>query len=708
MNLVKSLLGHLTYLKEHQLFKITIFILLAIVMYFVMLSNVKPEKLDLSLYSVAKKDVLSPITVEDKEETLKRQQAAMASVEDQYVLKNSYGIDRVNLISELFNSVMDVKEETSESELPRDEKVDLLFKDVPKELQENLPRNVFITLLNASQANLDTAKSTTITAVQQAMKETIRVGLEQEKKNEVVNEINQVNIDVEIRDAMATIAQYAIVANYFYDIQATEEKKQEALDSISPVNIRSGQVLVKEGQKIDREIFRQLKLVGLLDDETDSFIYIGLFLFVCLLTGLIAYFFKDVQSQSRSENTNLMIYSIIFTFTILIMKVISLFPSSIDFGVIVPIAMTSMLLKMLINERVAILTGVVFAVIGGIIFNIDLLSKFNYLIGTYLLFSSLAGVIFLNSPNRRSKILKAGFLISIINMITISALFMMQSGHFSGIEIGSYLLLAFSSGFISAVLTLGLVPVFEAGFGILSTMKLIELSNPNHPLLRKILIEAPGTYHHSIMVANLSDAASEAVGANGLLARVGSYYHDIGKTKRPHFFIENQMNIENPHDKVSPYISKKVIIAHPYDGSKLLKEYKIPQEIIDITEQHHGTSLVKYFYFKAKEASDTEVLESEFRYPGPKPQSKEAAIVAIADSVEAAVRSLKRPTPQKIEDMVRAIISDKLQDGQFNECDITLKELDLAAKTMCEMLKGIFHQRIEYPENQTNKKVKEA
>ena len=248
------------------------------------------------------------------------------------------------------------------------------------------------------------------------------------------------------------------------------------------------------------------------------------------------------------------------------------------------------------------------------------------------------------------------------------------------------------------------MPFFEAGFNILSTIRLIELSNPNHPLLKKILTETPGTYHHSVMVANLAESACEAIGANGLLARVGCYYHDVGKTKRPHFFIENQINNENPHDRLPPEASRDIIIAHAVDGAAELKKHKMPKEIVDIAEQHHGTTLLKYFYFKAKE-ENPETLESDFRYPGPKPQSKETVIIGLADSVEAAVRSMVNPTPDQIKTLVHNIVQDRLMDGQFNECDVTLKEIEIVKETFCETLNGIFHSRIEYPDFKQQKVI---
>ncbi|MCA9725368.1 MAG: HDIG domain-containing protein, partial [Kurthia sp.] len=230
----------------------------------------------------------------------------------------------------------------------------------------------------------------------------------------------------------------------------------------------------------------------------------------------------------------------------------------------------------------------------------------------------------------------------------------------------------------------------------ISSFRLIELSNPNHPLLKKILMEAPGTYHHSLMVANLAEAACEAIGANGLLARVGCYYHDIGKTRRPGFFVENQMNGLNPHDQLPPDASSDIIIAHVEDGVEILEKHKMPREIIDIAQQHHGTTLVKFFYYKAKELDD-QVEEEQFRYSGPKPQSKENAIICIADSVEAAVRSMKEPSAEKIRDLVHAIAQDKLMDGQLDECDLSIKELKIIEKVFCETLNGTFHSRIEYP-----------
>jgi len=250
-------------------------------------------------------------------------------------------------------------------------------------------------------------------------------------------------------------------------------------------------------------------------------------------------------------------------------------------------------------------------------------------------------------------------------------------------------------------LTNGAIPYLESAFGITSSVRLLELSNPGNSLLRRLQIEAPGTYHHSLLVGNLAEAAANAVGGDALLVRVAAYYHDIGKIKRPYFFIENQMG-DNPHDKIAPTLSTLILTSHVKDGVELAREQKLPQGITEIIEQHHGNSLCSFFYHKAVENNKNEnVTEEEFRYEGPKPQTKEAAMVMLADAVEAAVRSLQNRTSGRVEGIVRKIIKDKLMDGQLDECDLTLKDLDIIAAAFIRVLSGIFHNRIEYPDPQS-------
>ncbi|MEH7384070.1 HD family phosphohydrolase [Bacillus sp. JJ1521] len=732
MRKTTKLTNKLSVIKSKQYLHILIYILLAGIMFLVMFSNVKPEVLQLEVLHPSEQTIRSPLTIEDKIATKAKQDAAAKEVEDVFTLKSEYADNQVDLAISIFDSIEEtnnealdmynvkVKEWESRTEedrgeepkpLTASEKLQMLKTKLPQDLINRIPDDVLTALLTATRDQLSRAKDAVITAVNNVMNTRIPSSEVENAKNKVVEELQYSSVDTALRESMREMARFAIVQNVYYDVDATEEKRRQASEVVEPVKILQGQIIVEEGQLITRDIYRQLELLGMTSTNNPILPFIGLALIIVLvITALVYHFHNEMIPTDRHRNIYLLIFAIIFTITILLMKGISLFQQIdySDIGYIVPVAMGALLIKLLINEKVAILSSMIFAVCGSLIFNEGVTGTLNFTAGIYFLFGCLAGVLFLSKHNRRGKILQAGLFVALINIIVIFSIMLLQNGSYSSLDYGSSIIMAVLSGVIAAVLTIGLLPFFEAGFNILSTMKLIELSNPNHPLLRKILTEAPGTYHHSVMVANLSESACEAIGANGLLARVSSYYHDIGKTKRPHFFIENQMNIENPHDKIAPQLSKTIITAHATDGAETLRKYKMPKEIVDIAEQHHGTTLLKYFYHKAKQQSEREILESDFRYVGPKAQTKEASVIGIADSVEAAVRSLSNPTPQKIESLVNSIIADRLQDGQFDECDITLKELDIVAKTLCESLKGIFHSRIEYPAEATKQKVKEA
>jgi len=256
---------------------------------------------------------------------------------------------------------------------------------------------------------------------------------------------------------------------------------------------------------------------------------------------------------------------------------------------------------------------------------------------------------------------------------------------------------------------MGILPFLESTFNEVTVLKLLELSNPNSPLLKKLLMEAPGTYHHSILVANLAELAAEEVGANAVIARVGAYYHDVGKTERPYFFGENLMGMENPHNKISPNLSASVIISHVKDGLELARKHNLPRVIQEIIAQHHGNTLVKYFYYTMKNNSDNleDIKEDDYRYPGPIPSSKEAGIVMLADSTEAAVRSIKEPNKEKVDEMINNIINDKLATGQLNNCELTLKDLDKIRKCFMSSLNGMYHERVEYPKEKKKEDNKE-
>ncbi len=707
-------------------FRIILFLLLGVVLFLSLYSNVKPEKLNINLFSIAEQTIRSPITIEDKESTEAKKKDAEDQVTDIYVLNKKISQNRIDLVTSIFDSAIEVNKEIENEreveqndstslttdmngiKISEDEKLKRFKGKLTDDVTKNLPDSALTELLASSIDELTIARDLSITAINNVMSSRIPAQDVENAKKRVEEELKYTSLNSSLKNATTQLGRYAVIQNEFYDPEATEEMRKQAVENVKPVKILQGQIIVEEGQLINRDIFRQLGLVGVLDNERFIQPFIGLTFLIFLLLAALYYYFHTLDEKKELKHTHLIQYSLIFLLSILLMKVISLIDvlEYTDIVYIFPTAVGAMLIKILINENLAVLMTIITAILGSVIFNEGVSGSLHMTIGIYILCSGLAGIMFLSNNHHRSKIFIGGLFVAAVNVIVIFSLAFIQNNQYDVKEISITVIIALMSGILSAVLTIGLLPFFEAGFGILSSMSLIELSNPNHPLLKKILTEAPGTYHHSIMVANLAESACEAIGANGLLARVGCYYHDIGKTIRPKFFIENQMNIENPHDRLPPEASKNIIMDHVTDGAELLRKHRLPKEIIDIAEQHHGTTLLKYFYYKVKQ-SGAEVTEEEYRYPGPKAQTKESAIVGIADSVEAAVRSMSQPTPEQIEELVRKIISDRLQDNQFNECDLTLKELDKVANTLCESLKGIFHSRIEYPE-MTEQKVKHA
>ncbi|QDP40644.1 HD family phosphohydrolase [Radiobacillus deserti] len=708
-NKVQVILSFLN--KQRNMFSIGLPILvLGIFCLLMTLSNVFTETYDIERFSTAKETVRSPVTIENVEETERRTREAVQAVEDRYDISSEITQERVQYVNELFDAIhkLENSDEKAEDKIPKTipEKAQYISQILTPELSEAMSQESIVALLNASESERSIAKELLTTSLYDVLNAGVRTENLESAVSNLKQSLRYSSLNQDVKEALYELSSFAVVENSFFDVETTMEAQKQAASNVEPVMIRAGEIIVREGQTITNEIYEKLDLVGLLNNERNIFPVIGLFLLISLICATISY---ELHTYSKSNNLNpgkILAIVIIIIFMVSVMKVISIYNTSMyQFFLLVPAATGAMLIKVLLNERVAIVLSALFALLGSLIFNGEIPGAFNVEAGTYMFFSQFAGSILIQNLQDKSAILKAAIGITLVNEIVI-LLFLFLT--FESVTIPEVLIhggFGIASAFLSVILTIGMIPYFEAGLGILSESKLLTLANPNHPLLRKILTEAPGTYHHSVMVANLSETACEAIGANGLLARVASYYHDLGKTERPHYFIENQMGIQNPHDLLEPIQSAEIIIRHPYDGAMLLKKHKIPKEIVDIAEQHHGTTLLKYFYYKAKDKY-LDVKEDAYRYAGPKPQTKEAAVICICDSVEAAVRSLQEPTMEKIEEIVYSIIKDRLNDGQLNECPITINELHVIRRTICETLAGIFHSRIQYPTKQ--EKIKEA
>lgn len=673
------------------------------------MNNVFTETYDIERFDRAKETIRSPITIENEAETERKLRETVLSVSDRYTIVEEITTEQIKYIEEIFDAVDNLtnaneskqkensEDDTSNEPLTTTEMFYQLQEILSTEITDKVEELVFMQLIRLEEEDREKGKKLFIDAVKKILNNGVRIENIQSAKEELNATIKYSTLDDDVKDVLYQLVDFAIVENSFFDVEKTLEARNEAASNVEPVIIRSGDIIVREGQIITNEIYEELKLVGVLDNNKKLLPGIGLAIFILFLMGFIAYELNRLYKREQLDKRKIVSIIIISIIVATLMKVVSWFTDDLNhLYLLVPITTGVLLIKLLLFERISIIFAIVFSILGSIIFNGEIPGTLNLEAGLYFLFFQLAGIIFLTNVRDRVTIVKTAFAMAIINVMTI-VMFILLS--FEKFELITFLIQsAFGVGaaILAAILTIGILPFFETALGILSDNKLLSLANPNQPLMRKILTEAPGTYHHSVMVANLSETACEAIGANGLLARVGSYYHDIGKTLKPHYFIENQVAIRNPHEFLEPEDSAEIIIGHVTEGARLLREHNLPQEIIDIALQHHGTSLVEYFYHLAKE-KNPDVDEFDFRYPGPKPQTKEAGIISICDAAEAAVRSLDEPSPEKIDEIVKAIVHHKLLDGQLDETPLTLEEIETIRLTVCEALKGIFHTRIQYP-----------
>ncbi len=495
--------------------------------------------------------------------------------------------------------------------------------------------------------------------------------------------------------------------NLFFDPEATEVRKKTAINDIKPVlyRVKKGEMIVRVGELVTAEQSNKLEMIYEASRGEGTFYTVfGIFGLVLLLFYFPYRFACRNIRKFNPSNRDLLAIAILivgsfFTFKLAMLvsaNIGAAFPSVSPslYAFLFPFAAGAMIVRILINSEVSLIYCVMLAPLLGILFNS------NMFVVIYALLGSVVGAHGVRQCQNRGVIYIAGLKLAVVNLAMGFCFQLINSSLFT---IQTIYLIAFTvtSALFSAMLASAFTPLFESLFHYTTNIKLLELANLNSPLLRDLMVKAPGTYHHSVVVGNLAEAAAEAINANPLLARVAAYYHDIGKTSKPLYFIENMHGGENRHDKLSPHMSALILISHIKDGEAMAREKHLGQPIIDIIRQHHGTSLIKFFYEKAKnqaELTGQNVDPQEFRYPGPKPQTREAGLVMLADVVEAASRTLVNPTPDRIQGMVQKLINRIFSDGQLDECELTLKNLHEIAKSFNRILGAIFHHRIDYPE----------
>ncbi|MEA3328181.1 MAG: HDIG domain-containing protein, partial [Candidatus Omnitrophota bacterium] len=506
-----------------------------------------------------------------------------------------------------------------------------------------------------------------------------------------------------LRVEIVDLIKNFIRPNLNYNQEETIRRKQVATDTTQPVMklIRKHELIVGNGQIVVSEQIVQLDALANKQARTRLLSTgMGISLMVIIFIILMAAYLYRYVPKSYADNQSLILISLILFLMIVLARLINMSEIS---SYLIPVSAGSMLMALLLEPRLAIMTAGVLAIFTGIISGNSLEIAIVAFVG------GIVGIYFIIGTRRRSQLIKAGAIVGVANFICIIGLGLLNKiDPRLFIKDGAW---GFGSGMASAAVVTIFLPIFEYLFKVTTNISLLELSDLNHPALRKMAAEAPGTYHHSLIVGNLAEAASESIGANSLLARVASYYHDIGKIEKAEYFSENQSGIkESKHDKLTPSMSNLIILNHVKNGVELAEKYKLNKTIVDIIKEHHGTSQVFFFYKRALEKmkDEQELEDLSFRYPGPKPQTRESAIVLLADSIEAASRSLSDPTPGSIEGMVQKIINNKFIDGQLEECELALKDLHKIADSFSRVLMGIFHTRVEYPEKDQERKPKKT
>ncbi|CAN5737411.1 HDIG domain-containing protein [soil metagenome] len=511
------------------------------------------------------------------------------------------------------------------------------------------------------------------------------------------------------QDLAVAIASAFLRPNVFIDDEATQAKRQAAIDEVEPVvvSVKAGQAIVRDGDAITERDIEALEALGLLRSRLNPGERIGVAAMMIVLTiALTAYLF--LFSDGVWRNRQLILVGLVVIGPVVAARILLPHP---DIQYMLPVAASAMLLAILVNIQFATVIAMFIAMYLGVIVDLSFELTLLYFVG------SVAGAAVIHRADRTIDFVWAGIALTLASF-AVGLSITLVAGGLDGPTVGRILIETSLAGALAASVTFLSFSVLGSIFGILTNLQLQELAHPRQPLLQRLAQEAPGTYHHSIIVSNLAEAAATSVDADPLFARVAVLYHDIGKIEHPTFFIENQANIGNVHDGLDPQVSAQIIIDHVRDGVRMAKKHRLPISIVDAIEQHHGTTRVEYFYQKANNL-DEDVDPADFTYPGPRPQTREAAIIMLADSVEAAVRSMaqsgrlfedvpgtdRKSESERLVEFVHGIIKSRVDNGQLDDCDLTFNDVNKIETSFIQILEGIYHPRLEYPKRAAGQEV---
>ena len=664
-----------------------------------------PKKYDLRVGAIshvtvdATKDIVDEVTTEEK------RNAAAETVEPSYRFQQGVKEQVLSSLDEAFQELRTVQQYglTLRSDSNQNIRSTRPFSEDEIDYAlmllntMDLNRTQLTTLMRIDTNSFEEMVSTVTVAVENSLNTTIREG-QVSQSIMTIQQIVGYKLDVSLtQNIIPTVLRSCIKPNMIIDEEATGEARQKAIDAVEPVIYLQGQNIIREGDRITHSQVEMLRSLGLLNDNHyDYSVYRGAVIltilsFICLLM-LLRLLMKDVLKDIRKLAVILIILVLCFGFASLATLLPSLY--------IIPIALGMILGTVLIGYRAGLVMTVPLALLFAGITSVSSTTTFYdvFLIISITLSGGVATVWFLKGRPQRLRVLISGLIAAVFSLVMIVGVKLLTADEtLDLLRTGVW---ALAGSLLSGVLAVALQPVFEQVFHLATPSRLLEITNPNQPLMKRLMLEAPGTYHHSIIVANLAESAADKIGANAYLARAGAYYHDIGKLKRPGYFSENQRG-GNPHENTDPYVSAAILTAHTRDGALIAQKNHLPPEVQDIILQHHGVTPVMFFYHKALQMSDGKHVDiNDFRYAGPKPQTREASVVMLADTIEAAVRSMKDPTPKGIDQFIERLIRGKLEDGQLSDCQLSLRDIDQICSAFSGILKGVYHERIEYPKVQ--------
>ena len=674
----------------------------------IMLDAVAPQKYRVEPGEVSRSTITATKDVMDQVSYEAARKAAQDSVSAIYRIDDEKRVSVINAVTDDFAKVEDARaqaiaqrndwlKENPGSTAEQHQFPSAFINMLIGNLNISCSAEEMLVIINTNQQDIESVAA----FIKRRINSIMASGLSEEEligeRNAIAAALNNEysTVSAKIKTVAERILEKELVANYSLDETATDEAKLAAAAEVSQGSYlyKQGQTIVRSGDIVTQAHIAMLEELGMLENENvDIKLYLGVALLTLTVLLILGFYIAVYEPKMIQTPKKVLMLAILTVLSVLYSALIYPYRPGLA-----QIAICTVLVAVLLKPRVALVSNMALSVLLGVMATSGEAAQ-SQGVSTLIvsLIAGTAAVYLCKKPMHRMRIMLSGLVIGVTGGLTSVFIGMVFSS-----EIETVLLSALwpaLAGAISAVLCVGTLPVWEAVFDVLTPTKLLEITNPNQPLLRRLAIEAPGTHHHSIVVANLAESGAQAIGADIMLTRAGAYYHDVGKLAAPEAYTENQdEKLKSFHSMLLPAESAAIIRMHPTEGYELAQKYKLPKEICNIILEHHGTTLVGYFYAKALEMFD-DVNRADFMYPGPKPRSKEAAVIMLADSAEAAVRSLPDKSPECVREKINQILNDRISDGQFDECDISMLELRKLAAEFTQALSGVHHSRIEYPD----------